>query len=70
MHNVSVLLGILIRHLRVKTLAVKLQIFFRLFFFVRGKYTTMFSKITKSGIKANSNFDFMKTNRDLNETNK
>lgn len=47
MHNVSALLGILIRHLRVKTtsLAVRLQIFFRLFLFIIGKgRSTIFKK--------------------------
>lgn len=61
------------RHLRVKTKAAGLQIFFRLFLLVRGMDGIMlFKKKTKqtkskSGIETNCNFDFLKTNSDVGE---
>lgn len=55
MHNVSALLGILIRHVRVKAiaLAVGLKIFFRLFSLVREKGRIPLLKKTMSGIETN-----------------
>lgn len=72
MHNVSALLGILIRQLRVKTtaLAVGLQILFRSFLLVRGKDGTLLLKKSKSDIETNWNVDFIKTTSDLSEINK
>lgn len=71
LHNVSALLGILMKCLRVKTKAVGLQIFFRLFLLVgRMDGIMLLNKnprkpTTKSGIETNCNFDFIKTNSEI-----
>lgn len=59
------------RHPRVKTKAVELQIFFRLFLLERGMDVIMLLKKTptQSGIETNCHFDFIKTNSDLGEIN-
>lgn len=71
MHNVSALLGILIRHLRVKTtsLAVRLQIFFRLFLFIIGKGRSMIKTKHKSYVEINRHLYFLKTTSHLSKIN-
>lgn len=61
------------RCLRVKTKAVGLQVVFRLFLLIRGMDGIILlnknprKPTAKSGIETNCNFDFIKTNSEMNK---